>query len=92
MAKKNVKTEMSDEERDAPLKFTFRGIDLELPQGSKVPRKAMRAFEDSRMITFVEEMLGPEQLEQVDEELATMGDVRELSDLILEAQDTTVGE
>lgn len=94
MVAKSEKVKVTKEEviEDEELKFVFRKFHLVLPQGGNVPRKAMRALEDNRMITFIEEMLGKEQLAEIDAELTTLRDIQELSDAITAAQDTTLGE
>lgn len=71
--------------------FSYDGLEFIVAPASDWSLDALEAFEDQRMISFLRELLGPEQWASFKEKPRTSADVEGLVNALMEASSTPNG-
>jgi hypothetical protein len=72
--------------------FTFKGLELAVSAGGKMPTAAIKAWERGHIVTFLEIMLGPDQWARVEPKVPTIDDIQDLASAMNDAMGASSGE
>lgn len=74
------------------LTFEFRGVTVTIPWGDEMDTTALRAYEQDKLMTFLEISLGQDQFAKLVAKVPKVKDLKELGEAMSAAMGTTSGE